>query len=205
MNKKWSVYFVFILLIFLAACNLPGKPRPTATSGQSLATKVAATLTAYFVVNSPTPSLTSTPPTPTETLPPTLTFTSTQTLIPSLTPSLSRTEVPTQTPIPKPGTIAGGISSYPYGSVPRLAIVAFLQGPPYSTYSFWITAPGDTYFSMTSDYLVPGKYLVVAYDADGHTGGCTTIVEVKSEETSNCDITDWSGSYPSKPGNVPSP
>jgi len=204
MNKKWSVYFVFILLIFLAACSFPGKPNPTATSGQPLTTRVAATLTAYFAANSPTPSLASTPATPTETLLPTLTLTSTQTLIPSLTPSLTRTQVPTQTPIPKPGTIAGGISGYPYGSVPSLAIVAYLQSPPFN-YSYWITAPGDTGYSMTSSYLIPGKYLVVAYDADGHSGGCPTQVEVKSEQTSNCDITDWSGSYPSKPGNVPSP
>jgi hypothetical protein len=88
--------------------------------------------------------------------------------------------------------------------LPSLAIVAYEQEPPYN-YSYWITAPGDTYFSMTSNYLIPGKYLVVAYDAAGNSGGCTSLVEVKSEETSNCSITDWAGSYPSKPAGVPNP
>jgi hypothetical protein len=204
MIRKCFLISVFFLLFLLSACNLPGRESPTATPGNPLSTRVAATLTSFFAGASPTPSQTSITATPTETPPPTMTYTSTQTLIPSLTPSLTRTQVPSQTPIPKPGTIAGGISGYPYGSVPSLAIVAYLQTPPYN-YSYWITAPGDTYFSMTSSYLIPGKYLLVAYDAGGHRGGCTTIVEVKSEETSNCDITDWSGSYPDKPTNVPNP
>jgi hypothetical protein len=119
-----------------------------------------------------------------------------------MTPTITKTPIPTQTPIPKPGSITGGISGYPYGSIPKLSIVAFGQEPPYN-YSYWITASGDTSYSMTSNYLIPGKYQVVAYDSSGHAGGCTTLVDVKSEQSSNCDITDWGGSYPSKPSGVP--
>jgi hypothetical protein len=121
--------------------------------------------------------------------------------VPTITPTITLTPVPTKTPIPKPGSIAGSIS-YPYGSVPNLVIVAFGQEPPYY-YSYLTTNLGDTYYSMSSQYLIPGKFQIVAYDSSGHTGGCTVIVTVISEQTVNCDITDWGGSYPSKPSGVP--
>jgi hypothetical protein len=110
----------------------------------------------------------------------------------------------TITPIPKPGTIAGGIHGYPYGGIPRLAIVASEQEPPYN-YSYVVTTSGDTYYSISGQYVVPGKWRVVAYDPSGHAGGCTATVTVISEQTVTCDITDWSGSYPAKPSGVPDP
>ena len=73
------------------------------------------------------------------------------------------TLAPSTTPIPKPGSIAGAISGYPYGSLPGLAIVAFGQDPPYY-YSYMITNPGATSYSMSSNYLIPGPFQVVAYD-----------------------------------------
>ena len=124
--------------------------------------------------------------------------TATLTLLPSLTP----TSEATSTGVPVPGTIEGTISGYPYGFIPQLTIVAYLQESPHN-YSYWRPGAGATYYSMTSDYLIPGTYQVVAYDPSGHAGGCTTLVKVKSNETVTCDITDWSGSYRSKPAGVP--
>jgi hypothetical protein len=133
---------------------------------------------------------------PTETMGPTNTRTPTQ--------RPTETIAPTNTPIPLPGTITGGIFGYPYGSVPSLAIVAFGKEPPYY-YSWLITGTGETSFTMSSDYLLPGHFQVVAYDSSGHTGGCTSVVLVKSEQTVNCDITNWGGGYPAKPPSVPTP
>jgi hypothetical protein len=192
---------VFIMLI-VSACNMPQNGTASATP-DPLATMVASTLTAVRQRTLNFPTATVPTATATDTFPPTLTYTSTITLEPSLTFTLTRTIAPSKTPIPKPGTIAGSIYGYPYGSLPGLAIVAYQQEPPYN-YSYWITG-GETYYSMTSQYLIPGKYLVVAYDGDGNSGGCPTLVTVKSEETSTCDISDWSGSYPAKPVGVPSP
>jgi hypothetical protein len=117
---------------------------------------------------------------------------------------MTLTLTPSNTPIPKPGTIEGGISGYPYGSLQKLAIVAFGQEPPYN-YSYWITGTGNTSYSMTSDYLLPGKYQVVAYDSSNHTGGCPVIVTVISDQTVTCNITNWGGGYPAKPSDVPDP
>jgi hypothetical protein len=135
---------------------------------------------------------------------PTNTQAPTATLEPTNTKAPTETLRPTITSTPAPGTIAGSISGYPYGSVPGLAIVAFGQEPPYN-YSWMISGLGETYFSMSSSYLVPGHYQVVAYDASGHAGGCTVLVLVISDQTVNCDITDWSAAYPAKPSGVPSP
>lgn len=173
------------LIFTLAACNLPRDVPGTSDAG-GLATRVAATLQAMTPSATETPPASETPSEPTFTLEPT----------PTMTVTL--------TPVPKPGTIEGTISGYPYGSIPRLAIVAFGQEPPYN-YSYWITASGSTFFSMTSSYLIPGKYQVVAYDSSGHAGGCPTIVTVVSEQKVTCNITSWGGSWPSKPGGVPSP
>jgi hypothetical protein len=68
-----------------------------------------------------------------------------------------------------------------------------------------ITNPGDGYYSMSTDYLIPGKYQVVAYDSSNHTGGCAALITVISEQTVTCDITNWGGGYPSKPSDVPNP
>jgi hypothetical protein len=108
------------------------------------------------------------------------------------------------TPIPKPGSIAGAISGYPYGSLPSLAIVAFGQQPPYY-YSYMITNSGATSYSMSSSYLIPGQFQVVAYDASGNSGGCPGMVTVISDQTVTCNITDWAGGYPGKPSGVPNP
>jgi len=109
---------------------------------------------------------------------------------------------PSDTPVPSAGAIDGGIYGYPYGSVPGLVFVAFNQEN--SDYWYWIIPAGQSYY-VTDFFIPPGKYQVVAYDASGHKGGCTSIVVVKSAETSGCDITDWGGSYPAKPASVPSP
>jgi hypothetical protein len=117
---------------------------------------------------------------------------------------MTLTLAPSFTPIPKPGSIAGGISGYPYGSLPSLAIVAFGQDPPYY-YSYMITNPGSSSYSMSSSYLIPGQFQVVAYDASGHSGACPSLVTVISDQTVTCDITNWGGGYPPKPSSVPNP
>jgi hypothetical protein len=209
---KRIVFIAYIVLgvLLLSACNLPNQGEPKTTPTVGFEEKVAQTLTAISQEKLLTPSQTVIPSAPTSTSEPTATPTATNTIAPTITFTPSKTKAPTQTnaptktPIPKPGTIEGNISGYPYGSLPSLAIVAFKQEAPYN-YSYWITAPGSSHFSMTSDYLIPGKYLVVAYDADGNSGGCPDLVTVKSEETVSCNITDWASSYPAKPATVPGP
>ncbi len=71
-------------------------------------------------------------------------------------------------------------------------------------YWYWITGAGQTSYSMDG-YIPPSVYQVVAYDASGHAGGCTGLVTVMSNQTVNCDITGWGGSYPTKPSKVPVP
>ena len=205
--KKTLLIVVTILSVLLAsACNLPKGEGTIVAPSEAIASIIAPTLTSITQGGPQTPSVTLTMAAPTDTQTPAATFTPTLTItntyVPSKTPTITNTPAPTQTPIPKPGSIAGGISGYPYGAVPSLTIVAFGQEKPYN-YSYLITAPGDTSYSMSSSYLLPGKFQVVAYDSSGHKGGCTTLVTVKSDETSNCDITDWGGSYPSKPSGVP--
>jgi hypothetical protein len=204
MNKVIKLILSVLLASLLGACNLPkvGTP-PGVTIPDLVATKVVLTL-ASFTQSAPqeTPLASPTSELPTNTAVIALTPTSTPTV--TLTPTITLTLAPTDTPIPKPGTIEGNISGYPYGSLPKLAIVAFNQEKP-STYSYWITASGSTSYSMTSNYLLPGKYQVVAYDASNHTGGCPVVVTVISEQTVTCDITNWGGSYPAKPSGVPGP
>ncbi len=65
--------------------------------------------------------------------------------------------------------------------------------------------PGASSYSMSSDFLIPGQFQVVAYDASGNSGGCTALVTVISEQTVTCDITNWGGGYPPKPSSVPNP
>ena len=180
----------------------------TGLDTDNIATKAAFTMVALTRI-AQVETLTS--PTTTEIQPITTrtpTHLTTETAGPTVTQSPTQsptiTKESTRTPIPAPGTIAGDIYGYPYGAVPQLAIVAFGQEPPYN-YSWWITATGDTYFSMSSSYLLPGHYQVVAYDSSGHSGGCSVNVLVVSDQTVNCDIKNWGGGYPVKPSDVPSP
>jgi len=207
MKPIFSRLAIPMLLIILVGCNMPQKS-DTGSGTDILATKVALTLLALTRTAQvgPLVSPTSSAIQPTYTQTPTqlLIKTSVPTVIQNPTQPPTRTTEPTRTPIPAPGTIAGGISGYPYGSIPRLAIVAFGQEPPYN-YSWWITAAGETYFSMSSSYLIPGHYQVVAYDSTGHTGGCSVFVLVISDQTVTCDITDWGGGYPAKPSGISFP
>ena len=197
-----------LLAILLTACNLP-QGSGSGTDTGTVATRVAMTLAALTQSAQQT-SLAS--PSSQTSIQPTITLTPTQepsaTTGPTNTPTATlhptETIAPTNTPIPAPGTIAGSISGYPYGSVPGLAIVAFGQEPP-NNYSWLITGAGETYFSMSSSYLFPGHFQVVAYDSSGHTGGCTVNVLVISNQTVNCNITNWGGGYPAKPSGVPAP
>jgi hypothetical protein len=112
------------------------------------------------------------------------------------------TTIPSVTATPGMGALSGGVYGYPYGAVPKLVFVAFNQETGY--WKYWINLAGASYYS--TDYFIPaGRYQVVAYDASGHAGGCVTIVEVKANEKVVCDITDWVGSYPGKPGDAPNP
>ncbi len=200
MKKRLAIISTILSVSVLCACNLPEGRNPTGLPADATSTQIVSTLAALTQSVQPTPlasltlSASATVSQPTFTPSPTLTLT--------LTPALSPT--PTITPIPKPGTIAGGIHGYPYGSIPRLAIVASEQEPPYN-YSYVVTTSGDTYYSIGGVYVVPGQWRVVAYDPSGHAGGCTATVTVISEQTVTCDITDWSGSYPAKPAGVPDP
>ncbi|MGA2505537.1 MAG: hypothetical protein ABSG01_15755 [Anaerolineales bacterium] len=196
----------FLLAIILAACSLP-QANPTPDSGV-VATKVAATLAAFTqaalqtaIISPVTPSQVS----PTVVLAATQTPSATIEPINTATATLNPTVTVGSTPSPTLGlgTIAGGIVGYPYGSVPSLAIVAFGQEPPFR-YWYWITGAGNTYYSMDG-YITTGHYQVVAYDSSNHSGGCTSIVQVISNQTVNCDISNWGSGYPAKPSGVPNP
>jgi len=199
---------LILLVVFLSACNMP-QGGITGTDTGTVATKVSLTLAALTQLAQQTPVVTPFSPT---LEPPTNTLTPSQqpseTMGPMITQTITQlptqTMNPTNTPIPAPGTIAGGIYGYPYGTVPALAIVASGKEPPYY-FSWMITGAGETTFAMSSSYLIPGHYQVVAYDSSGHAGGCTDNVLVISNQTVNCDITDWGGGYPAKPPSVPSP
>ena len=202
---------LILLILLLAGCNLPNGNVTTPDNG-IVATKAALTLVALTQSAQLTPlasptshsSPTSIPSTTTQT--PTLNPTNTTGPSPTQTPTLhpTNTTAPTNTPIPPPGSIAGNILGYPYGFVPGLAIVAYGQEKPYY-YSYLITSVGTIYYDMSSNYLIPGHFQVVAYDSSGHTGGCTILVLVISNQTVQCDITNWGGGYPPKPSGVPSP
>jgi hypothetical protein len=191
-----------LIVVFLASCNLPKVEIVTQEPG-ILATSVELTLVAMTQEALQTPG--TTPETPSggetaTTYPPT----SSETTNPTDTPFPTETTGPTKTPLSSPGSIGGSIAGYPYGSLPSLAIVAFLQEPPYN-YSYMISAPGQVYFEMSSSYLIPGHYQVIAYDSSGHKGACSFNVVVISNETVNCEINSWGGSYRDKPSGVPNP
>ena len=196
MKKPIKFISTILFITLLGACNLPrnGTILPTPSTVATIALPTLPALTSTQVP-SPTSSLPSSTPTITPTLTP---------MPPSLTPTKVISATPSITPIPQPGTIAGSISGYPYGSLPALAIVAYGQNPP-KYYSYIITAPGSATFSMSTDYLIPGPFQVVAYDASGNSGGCPGFVTVISNQTVTCTISDWASSYRSKPSNVPNP
>jgi hypothetical protein len=168
-----------VLVSALVDCNLP-RTSPT-QEVDTVASLVAATL---LSMASPVPSPTPTAPVTVEVA----------TILP--------TEAPTPTagisPTPRPGSIEGSILGYPYGSIPALTVVAFDKSSPYRKYWYWKTASGNTTYAMDG-YVSPGTYQVVAYDAGGHAGSCTTLVVVVSDQKVECDITDWAGSYPASP------
>lgn len=206
MNPTIPRLAVSLLLVsYLTACNLP-QGGVTGPETGIVATKVALTLEALTQSAQQTPF--ASPGSPTSVQPAnTQISTLTGTMVPTYTqiPTRLSTETigPTNTPIPGLGTIAGGVYGYPYGSIPSLAIVAFEQEAPYR-YWYLLNTPGSTYYSM-DEYITTGNYQVVAYDSSGHAGGCTNNVLVKSNQTVNCDITNWGGGYPAKPSDVPNP
>jgi len=195
--------------VLLTACNLPvaatpsplpdGQPTLTALptlDSNLLATVVAATLQALTPPATPTLAL------PSPTLTPAFTATPAATVTPTPTATSPVTATSTLTETPAPGSIHGGIYGYPYGSLPRLVIVAFNQEKPY--YWWQIVPAGSTWYVMDS-FIPPGRYQVVAYDAAGHAGGCPTTITVKSGQAATCDISDWSGGYRARPADVPAP
>jgi hypothetical protein len=210
--RPFMILISALLTACLCACNLPQAATPGGIDSGAVATQVALTLAAFTQSAQPaslaSPTLQQlTSPTlgqPTSTI--TLTLTLTATFTPTFGPSPTQTltPAPSNTPIPKPGSIAGAISGYPYGSQPSLAIVAFGQDKPYY-YSYMIANPGASSYSMSSSYLIPGQFQVVAYDSNNHAGGCAGFVTVISEQTVTCDITNWGGGYPPKPSGVPNP
>lgn len=192
MKNLSPIYVLVAALALLAvACSLTSAVPSSAPSAGDIATRVAGTLQALSSPTGPAAPLAS----PTEAAP-TTAATATGGGQPSATPAATSTEVP------NPGSIEGSISGYPYGALGQLTIVAYEQESPYN-YSYWLPNAGSTSYSMTSEYLVPGKWQVVAYDHAGHAGGCPTIVTVKPDESATCDITDWSGAYRAKPAGVP--
>jgi hypothetical protein len=208
MKRSFALFVSAFLISSLVACNLTKSGTPQKTNSENVVTRVAMTLTAVGLARpqqTATVSLTASPTVeqPTNTKLAVLSS-PTATLTLTLTPTITLTLRPSNTPIPKPGSIEGSISGYPYGSLPKLAIVAFGQEPPYN-YSYLITSTGDTFYSMSSNYLIPGKFQLVAYDSNSHKGGCVVIITVISEQTVTCNITNWGGGYPAKPAGVPSP
>ena len=163
----------------LVACNLP-RTNPT-PEGEPVSSLVAATL------------LSMTTPLPSPTLAAWITAEAA-----TYPPTEAATPTAGVSPTPQPGSIDGKILGYPYGSIPALTVVAFDKSSPYLKYWYWKTASGNTSYTMDG-YVSPGTYQVVAYDAGGHAGGCTTLVDVVSDQKVDCDITDWAGSYPANP------
>ncbi len=205
MKKLAKILVVVVSVSFLFACSSPAKGTPDVSQDNQVATIVAATMAALTPSAQPTTEVMEASSTPSVTVEqPTPTATATATSTPTPTSTAGASPTPTNTPIPKPGTIAGAITGYPYGSIPALIVVAFEQEAPFN-YSYFITTPGTTSYSIDGEYVIPGQWIVVAYDASGNSGGCPSTVKVKSEETVTCDITDWAGSYPAKPAGVPEP
>jgi hypothetical protein len=180
-----------VILGFLSACNLP-------KAGPTPGVDVVASLVAATMQELATPLVPSSIP-----VQPIPVVTPTSSPVPSIPPptttsAATLTPTPGTTETPLPGSIEGSISGYPYGPIPKLTVVAFDKSSPYLRYWYWKTSAGNTTYAMDG-YVSPGTYQVVAYDASGHAGGCTTLIPVVSDQTVNCDITDWAGSYPANP------
>ncbi len=180
MKRYTGIFLSFLSLVILTACNIPvtviinGTPNP---NPDELATSVAATLNA----GSPGSSSAETP-----------TFTLTSNFTPTKT----------LTPPPEPGSLQGSVS-YPYGSIPRLVIAAYMQNG--TNYSYVIDEAGEAYYTMDTIYLIPGQWLVVAYDSYGNSGGCTNPVTILPNQATTCNITDWVSAYPAKKAGIPNP
>ena len=172
MKRPFAIIVSVLLILCLNACNLPKASTPGPVNSGAVATEVVMTMAVFTQSAQPAPLSSPTleqlsSPTPGQ---PSITHTiaPSPTLTPTSGPSatMTLTLAPSITPVPKPGSIEGTISGYPYGSLPGLAVVAFGQDPPYY-YSYLITNPGSTSFSMSGSYLIPGQFQVVAYDASG--------------------------------------
>jgi hypothetical protein len=189
-KSKLLFPFFLVLALIVTSC---GQPAPATPAVDTVASIVAATMQA----------LTPRVPLATPTAPaiPSPSAVATFTPITANT-SAANTGVPTITATPGIGALQGSVTGYPYGALPKLIFVAFNQEN--GRWNYWINNAGQSYYS-TDQFLPEGKYQVVAYDASGHAGGCKTIVTVKANETANCDITDWIGLYPVKPGDAPNP
>lgn len=182
MKFKLSLPILLALAILGASC---GQAAPATPPVDTVATIVAATMEALTPQNV----------LDAETMPATQPDAGT-----TQTPLSLETGTPTITATPGAGMVSGGVFGYPYGALPRLVVVAFNED--HLHWNYVITDPGSSYYAMD---LAEGKYQIVVYDADGHTGGCITIATVKDKQTVTCDITDWTGTYPDKPGEVPNP
>jgi predicted small secreted protein len=180
MRKSSHLVFVLLLACALSACNLPSGI--TGDTTDEVATSVAQTLAALPAGES-TASL--------------------ENVLPTDTSEPTPTETPQITAAPEPGTISGTISGYPYGTQPRLAIVAI--GYNTGNWTYVINVAGDSYFYLASQYLLPGQYYVIAYDSSGNSGGCPGLVTVASNETASCTISDWVSWFPDRPSGVPVP
>lgn len=145
--KIRAILTALVILVALAACNLPqAGPTPGADAVASL---VAATLQELA-----TPVL----PTISSTLPnnPPPTTASTATMSPTFGMTVTMTSTPGTTETLPPGSIEGGISGYPYGSLPKLTVVAFDKSSPYLRYWYWKTGAGNTTYAMDG-YVSPGS------------------------------------------------
>lgn len=187
---KIKIISALMVSVLLISCNIPHPNGVIETSGGN----------SQPVIDSITPDLTNLSTISAVSIS-TMTYSSAE--APSLTPTT--TQDLTATVEPGVGGITGNIYGYPYGSIPKLVIVAYAQMPPFN-YWFEILTPESTFYSMIAGdefYVSSGRYLVVAYDPLGNTGGCITIVVVKPDEIVTCDISDWDGGYPPKPSDVP--
>jgi len=187
MRRAVSLLLIILILAALSACNLQTAATTAAPNADDVATRVAATLQSLWTPTNPSAPLAS----PT-----------------AGAPAAAATETssgPTETSGPTatssiPGSISGSVIGYPYGAVPALSFVAF--GQDSSSWFWWANGAGQTSFS-TDNFILPGKYLVVAYDHSGHAGGCPGVITVTSNTDTSCDVSNWAGSFPAKPASVP--
>ncbi len=102
------------------------------------------------------------------------------------------------------GSISGSLD-YPGGSTPALQVFAFNL----DTHNWYYINTNPGWSAYTLDELPPGNYHVVAYDADGKSGGYADgshqLINVKvkaGEKVSGVDTNDWNapaGAFPPNP------